>query len=42
MIKIQAIEKHTYPDIAVGCKNMEFLEDELDSLTNPVVIGIRT
>ncbi len=37
-VKIEAIEKYIYPDIVVGCENMEFLEKELDSLINPVVI----
>ncbi|MBF0201676.1 MAG: Uma2 family endonuclease, partial [Desulfamplus sp.] len=32
------IEKYTYPDVVVACDKMEFLEDELDSLVNPVVI----
>jgi len=37
-VKIAAIEKYTYPDIVVACDRIEFLEDELDSLLNPVVI----
>lgn len=37
-VKIEKIEKYTYPDITVACDKVEFLEDELDSLLNPVVI----
>lgn len=37
-VKIEAIKKYTYPDILVTCDKIEFLEDELDSLLNPVVI----
>ncbi len=37
-VKIEEIEKYTYPDIVVACEKIEFLEDELDSLVNPVVI----
>ncbi|SLM31494.1 conserved hypothetical protein [Desulfamplus magnetovallimortis] len=37
-VKIEAIEKYTYPDIVVACDRINFLEDELDSLLNPVVI----
>lgn len=37
-VKIAAIEKYTYPDIVVACDRIEFLEDELDSMLNPVVI----
>ncbi len=37
-VKVEAIEKYTYPDIVVACDKIEFLEDELDSLLNPVVI----
>ncbi len=37
-VKIQEIEKYTYPDIVVACDKIELLEDELDSLLNPVVI----
>ncbi|SLM28294.1 conserved hypothetical protein [Desulfamplus magnetovallimortis] len=37
-IKIEGIEKYTYPDVVVACDKMELLEDELDSLLNPVVI----
>ena len=37
-VKIENIEKYTYPDIVVACEKIEFLEDELDSLLNPVVI----
>ena len=37
-VKVEEIEKYTYPDIVVACDEIEFLEDELDSLVNPVVI----
>ena len=37
-VKIEKIEKYTYPDIVLACDKMEFLEDELDSLINPVAI----
>lgn len=37
-VKIEEIQKYTYPDIVVACDKIEFLEDELDSLVNPVVI----
>ncbi|MBF0259524.1 MAG: Uma2 family endonuclease, partial [Desulfamplus sp.] len=37
-VKIATIEKYIYPDIVVACDKIEFLEDELDSLLNPVVI----
>lgn len=37
-VKVEKIEKYTYPDIVVACEKIEFLEDELDSLVNPVVI----
>ena len=37
-VKIEEIEKYTYPDIVVACEKIEFLENELDSLLNPVVI----
>lgn len=37
-VKIEELEKYVYPDIVVACDDMKFLEDELDSLVNPVVI----
>ncbi|MBF0242932.1 MAG: Uma2 family endonuclease [Desulfamplus sp.] len=37
-VKIPEIEKYTYPDIVVACDKVEFIEEELDSLLNPVVI----
>ncbi|MBF0413509.1 MAG: Uma2 family endonuclease [Desulfamplus sp.] len=37
-VKIAEIEKYTYPDIVVACDKIEFIEEELDSLLNPVVI----
>ncbi|MBF0211664.1 MAG: Uma2 family endonuclease, partial [Desulfamplus sp.] len=37
-VKIPEIEKYTYPDIVVACDKVEFIEEELDSLVNPVVI----
>lgn len=37
-VKIPEIEKYTYPDIVVACDKVEFAEEELDSLLNPVVI----
>jgi len=37
-VKIEKIKKYTYPDIVVACGKMQFLEDELDSLINPVAI----
>lgn len=37
-VKIAEIDKYTYPDIVVACDKVEFVEEELDSLLNPVVI----
>lgn len=37
-VKIAEIDKYTYPDIVVACDKVEFIEEELDSLVNPVVI----
>ncbi|MFP4307175.1 MAG: Uma2 family endonuclease [Desulfococcaceae bacterium] len=37
-IKIEAIEKYTYPDISIACENIEFEDDSIPSLLNPVVI----
>nr|WP_080803754.1 Uma2 family endonuclease [Desulfamplus magnetovallimortis] len=36
-VKIDA-DKYVYPDIVVACDEIIFLEDELDSLINPVLI----
>ncbi|MBF0230655.1 MAG: Uma2 family endonuclease [Desulfamplus sp.] len=35
-IKIEAIEKYTYPDVVVMCSNSQF--EEQDTLINPIVI----
>jgi len=37
-VKIEELQKYTYPDIVVACARIEFLEDELDSLLNPVIV----
>ena len=37
-IKVEAIGKYTYPDVSVVYEGAKFLEEELDSLTNPIVI----
>jgi len=37
-VKIQGIDKYVYPDLTFACGDIEFLEYELDSLVNPVVI----
>jgi len=37
-IKVEAIEKYTYPDISIACENIEFDDDSIPSLLNPVVI----
>jgi Uma2 family endonuclease len=37
-IKIEAIEKYTYPDLSIACGNIEFDDDSIPSLLNPVVV----
>lgn len=37
-IKIEAIEKYTYPDISIACEDIEFEDDSIPSLLNPVVV----
>lgn len=37
-VKIEKAGGYAYPDIAVACGDLEFEDDHLDTLTNPVVI----
>lgn len=37
-VKIEAIEKYTYPDVSVVCGDVELLKDAFDTLLNPIVI----
>ena len=37
-VKIESESGYAYPDIAVACGNLEFEDDQLDTLTNPIVI----
>lgn len=37
-IKIESKSGYAYPDIAVACGNLEFEDNEFDTLTNPIVI----
>ncbi|SLM28818.1 conserved hypothetical protein [Desulfamplus magnetovallimortis] len=37
-VKVQENGKYTYPDIAVACNKIDFEDDKLDTLLNPVVI----
>ncbi len=37
-VKIEALEKYTYPDVSIACDNIQFEDDPLGSLTNPIVI----
>ncbi len=37
-VKIEKKSGYAYPDIAVACGDLEFEDDQLDTLTNPIVI----
>ncbi len=37
-VKVQEIDKYTYPDIAVACGKIELEEKGLDTLLNPILI----
>ena len=37
-VKIQSASGFTYPDIAVACGKLEFEDNQLDTLTNPIVL----
>ncbi|MBF0200259.1 MAG: Uma2 family endonuclease [Desulfamplus sp.] len=37
-VKVQEIEKYTYPDIAVVCGEIELEDGKFDTLMNPVII----
>jgi len=37
-VKIEAIEKFTYPDISIACGDIRFTDDSIPSLLNPLVI----
>jgi Uma2 family endonuclease len=38
-VKIEATGLFTYPDVSVVCGEQRFLDDELDTLLNPTLIG---
>jgi len=37
-VKIQEVDKYTYPDVVVVCGDLELEDDKFDTLLNPVVI----
>jgi Uma2 family endonuclease len=37
-VKVSAINKYTYPDVAVACGKRIFEDSEIDTLLNPIVI----
>ncbi|MFO7885950.1 MAG: Uma2 family endonuclease [Desulfobacteraceae bacterium] len=37
-VKIEAIDKFTYPDISIACEDIRFTDDSIPSLLNPLVI----
>ena len=37
-VKIEAIDKYTYPDITVACGDIQHADDAIKSLLNPIII----
>ncbi len=37
-VKVQEIDKYTYPDVVVSCGDLELEDREFDTLLNPIVI----
>jgi len=37
-VKIQKVDKYTYPDVVVACGDLELEDEKFDTLLNPVVI----